>query len=129
MQKPSLLLTCSATLFLTQTAFTPRAHAATCSMLSFVVHDARTQLKRAASAVDFDVAKSHARRARRALDDAAMAAMDCGCDMAHVEFDSASSRARRARDADELDEFVDSLNRAIREFNSGIDALRICSRR
>lgn len=104
------------------------ASASTCSMLSYAVDDARTRLKRTANETDFEDAKDSARRAKSALDDAAMAAMDCKCDMAYIEFDSAASRARRARDADDPDEFVDSLNGAIRSFNSAIEALRMCAR-
>jgi len=105
----------------------PNASASTCGMLSYAVDDARTKLKRAANESDFEDAKDYARRAKSALDDAAMAVMDCKCDMAYMEFDSAALRARRARDADDPEEFVDSLNRAIRSFNSAIEALRACA--
>lgn len=98
-------------------------------MLSYAVDDARTKLRRAANETDLEDAKDYARRAKSALEDAAMAAMDCKCDMAYSEFDSAASRARRARDADDSEEFVDSLNRAIRSFNSALEALRDCARR
>ena len=103
------------------------ACATSCNMLSYSVDEARTELKRAANETDFESAKDYARRARSALDDAAMAAMDCKCDMAFMEFDTAASRARRARDADTVDELVDSLNRSIRSFNSALDALRFCA--
>lgn len=103
------------------------AHAVTCDMLSMNVDDARTKLRRAARETDLEAAKDYARRAKSALDDAAMSAMDCKCHMAYSEFDTAASRARRARDADSADEFVDSLNRAIRAFNSAFDALRACA--
>jgi len=98
-----------------------------CSMLSYNVDDARTKLRRAANESDFEDAKDYARRAKSALDDAAMSAMNCECQMAHSEFDTAASRARRARDADSPDEFVDSLNRAIRAFNDAIRELRSCA--
>ncbi len=98
-----------------------------CDMLLMNVDDARTKLRRAADETDFDSAKDYARRAKNALEDAAMSAMDCQCGMAHMEFDTAASNARRARDADTPDEFVDSLNRAIRSFNSALNALRICA--
>jgi hypothetical protein len=106
----------------------PDASASTCSMLSYAVDDARTKLKRGRQWNNFEDAKDRARRAKSALDDAAMAAMDCNCDMAYTEFDTAASRARRARNADNPEEFVDSLNRAIRSFNSAIEALRVCAR-
>jgi hypothetical protein len=96
-------------------------------MLSMNVDDARTKLLRAARETDLEAAKDYARRATSALDDAAMSAMDCKCDMAYIEFDTAASRARRARNADSADEFVYSLNRAIRAFNSALDALRGCA--
>jgi hypothetical protein len=111
-----------ATLFMSSNAL-----ASNCSMLSYAIDDARTKLKRAANETDFEDAKDYARRARSALDDAAMAAMDCKCDMAYSEFDTAASRARRARDADTVEEFVDSLNRSIRSFNSALNALRACA--
>lgn len=96
-------------------------------MLSYSVDDARTKLRRAANETDFESAKDYARRARGALDDAAMAAMDCRCNMVYSEFDTAASRARRARDADTVEELVDSLNRSIRSFNSALVALRACA--
>jgi len=89
---------------------------------------AKVSRSRAAKETDFESAKDYARRAKSALDDAAMAAMDCKCDMAYSEFDTAASRARRARDADDVDEFDDSLNRSIRSFNSALEALRPCPR-
>ena len=101
----------------------------TCDMLGLNVDDARSNLRRAANETDFEVAKDYARRAKRSLDDAAMSAMDCGCDMAFVEFDTAATHAKRARDANTPPEFVDSLNRAIKAFNSAIEALQIWSRK
>ncbi len=115
------------TAFLALFALSSTAHAVTCDMLRYNVDEARTQLRRAANETDFEDAKNYARRARNALDEAAMSAMDCKCLMAHSEFDTAASRARRARDADSVGEFVDSLNRAIRAFNSALDALRACA--
>ena len=58
-------------------AFAPIAHASSCDMLSYSIDDARTKLKRTANETDFESAKDYARRAKIALDDAAMAAMDC----------------------------------------------------
>ena len=116
-------------LFLTLAAVAPMAHASSCSMLSYSMDEARSKLKRAANETDFESAKDYARRARSALDDAAMAAMDCGCIMVYSELDTAASRARRARDADDANEYVDSLNRSIRSFNSALEALRSCSRK
>lgn len=115
-------------LVLTALFFVSNAQASNCGMLSYAVDDASTKLKRAANETDFEAAKDYARRARSALDDAAMAAMDCKCTMAYNEFDTAASRARTARDADTVEEFVDSLNRSIRSFNSALNALRACSR-
>jgi len=96
-------------------------------MLRFNVDDARTKLGRAANETDFEAAKDYARRAKNSLQGAAMSAMDCGCDMAVMEFDTAATHAKRARDADSPQEFIDSLNRAIRAFNSALDALRMCT--
>lgn len=108
--------------------FVSNAQASNCGILSYAVDDARTKLNSATNETDFEGAKDYAGRARSALDDAAMAAMNCGCNMAYNEFDTAASRARRARDADTVEEFVDSLNRSIRSFNSALGALRACSR-
>ncbi len=101
--------------------------AVTCDMLVMNVDDARTKLRRAADETDLDAAKDYARRAKSALEDAAMSAMDCRCSMAHIEFDTAASYARRARNAGTAEEFVDSLNLAIRAFNSALSALRACA--
>jgi hypothetical protein len=100
--------------------------AVTCDMLGMNVDDARTKLRRASDETDLDAAKDYARRAKSALEDAAMSAMDCRCSMAHIEFETAASYARRASDAGTEEEFVDSLNRAIRAFNSALSALRAC---
>jgi hypothetical protein len=95
-------------------------------MLRYNVEEARSKLRRASYDTDFEAAKDDARRARSALEDAAMSAMSCECQLAYSEFDSAASRARRARDAYDPDEFVEYLNAAIRAFNSAIGALRTC---
>lgn len=96
-------------------------------MLSYNVDDARSRLQSAARASDLDDGKDQARRAKSALEDASMSAMDCKCNTAYMEFDDASVRARRARDASDGQEFVDSLNRAIRAYNSALDAMRTCA--
>lgn len=98
-----------------------------CSMLSFNVDDARNKLRRAANETDFESAKNYARLAKSSLDDAAMSAMDCKCEMAFIEFDTAASHARRASYADGPEEFVYSLNRSIRAFNSALEALNDCA--
>lgn len=108
--------------------FPPIAHASICDMLFYSIDDARSKLTRAAKETDLESAKDYARRAKSALEDAAMAAMDCECDMAYSEFDTAASLARRARDADDFDAFVDSLNRSIRSFNAGLEVLDLCPR-
>lgn len=114
-------------LVFTLAAFSPIAHACDIDMLQYSIDDAPTELKRAAIETDLESAKDYARRAKSALDDSAMAAMDCGCDTAYSEFDIAASRARRARAADDANEFADSLNRSIRSFNSASEALLTCS--
>jgi hypothetical protein len=95
-------------------------------MLEMAVDDARTQLQRAARASDLEEGQDYARKAHNALDDAEMAATDCGCDVAAVDFGDASSKAKRARDADDAEEFVDELNGAIRGYNSAISQLPSC---
>src|SRR5262249_8923979 len=83
-------------LILSLSVLSPSALAGDCSMLVSNVDDARTRLKRAANETDFESAKDYARRAKSALEEVAASAMDCKCDMAHNEFDTAASRARRA---------------------------------
>jgi len=95
-------------------------------MLLFNIDYAQTKLQQTLSETDFESAKDYARLAKNALQDAAISSMDCGCDMAFLEFDTAATYAKRARDADTPREFVESLNRAIRSFNSGLDALQLC---
>ena len=98
-----------------------------CGKLAASVGDARTLLLRAANEPAFEVAKSQALRAKNALDDAALSSMDCQCKGAHSEFDTAALRARRARDAYSPGEYVDSLDAAIRAFNSAIGELKSCA--
>jgi hypothetical protein len=76
------------------------ARAQACSSLRLNVDDARTQLRRAANEADFESAKNYARRAKNDLEDAELAAKDCGCPEAASEFDDAARHARRARGAD-----------------------------
>jgi hypothetical protein len=95
-------------------------------MLSYNIDDSRTQLRRAINESDFESAKNYARRARSALDDASMSAMDCGCMDLQFELDDASSRARRARDAFDYNDFASSINRAVRGFNSAIELSKTC---
>ncbi len=113
-------------LVFTLAAFAPISHACDIIILQYSIDFARTKLKRAANETDLEWAKDYARKAKRALDDSAMAAMGCGCGKAYSEFDIAASSARRARDADDANEFVDSLNRSIRSFNSASKALLTC---
>lgn len=98
-----------------------------CEMLSSYVDDAETNLRRATRATDLDDARSYARRAKSALEDASLAAMDCECVQAYSEFDTAATHARRARDADDTDELIYELKRTIRSYNDGIDALQMCA--
>lgn len=115
-------------LFIVAALFTAsHAVASNCGMLSSAVDETRARLKRAADETALEDAKDYARRAKSALDEAALAAMDCKCDTAYSEFDTAATRARRARDADTVEEFVDALNRSIRSFNSALNALRACA--
>jgi hypothetical protein len=102
------------------------ALAASCSMLSSNLDDARSNLERAARAETLEDATARARRARNDLDDASASARDCGCPEAADELDTASSRARRARDASDGPEFTDALNGAIRSYNSALRSLRTC---
>ena len=100
---------------------------AMCNMLSYNLDEARIQLSRGATENDLDYARIYASRAQGALDDLAYSAMDCGCSMAHSEFDGSSTRTRRARDAGSPREFSEELNRAVRDFNAGVGALRACA--
>jgi hypothetical protein len=96
-------------------------------MLSYNVDDARSKLQRAARASDLDEARDQARRAKSALEDASLSAMDCKCDMAYMKFEDAATRTRRARDASDGREFVENLNRAIKSYNSALNAVRMCA--
>jgi ubiquitin len=100
------------------------ASAQSCSMLSHDVDDARTKLRRAVNETNLEDAKDYARRAKSSLENASMAAMDCGCNLGSMDLDVAASGARNARDADSSEEFVSYINRAIRAFNSSLQALR-----
>lgn len=102
------------------------AGASDCSALSYAVDDAFAQMKRATKARDLEDAKGYARRSKNALEEASYAAGDCGCDDAQAEFDSAATYARRAHYADDVDDFVDNMNRSIRTFNTAIEAVNMC---
>ena len=101
-------------------------HASNCEMLDHAVDESRTQLKRASDEDNFNSAKDYMRRARNALDDASMGAMDCRCITAQIEFDDSATYAKRARDASSPKEFNNLLNRSIGSFNSALHALRTC---
>jgi hypothetical protein len=103
------------------------ASAQGCGRLVASVDDARAMLLRAANEPAFETAKSQALRAKNALSDAALSSMDCQCKGAYSEFDTAAWRARRARDADSRNEYVDSLDAAIRAFNNAIGELKSCA--
>ncbi|BDB29517.1 DUF3168 domain-containing protein (plasmid) [Cupriavidus sp. P-10] len=96
--------------------------------LRFALDEARSRLDRIAKSSDFEEAKDNARRAKNALEDAAMAASDINCPSAYSELDNAATRARRARDAPDVDEFSDNYRRAVRGFNDAIGYLRQCSK-
>ena len=119
---------CGAALFVCVLGFAPAAAGAQgCGRLAASVDDARKLLLRAANEPAFEAAKNRALRAKIALDDAALSSMDCQCKSAYSEFDTAALRARRARDADSPNEYVDSLDAAIRAFNSAIGELKSCA--
>ena len=119
---------CGIALFVCALGLVPgAAHAQGCGRLVASVDDARTLLLRAANEPAFEVAKSQALRAKNALDDAALSSMDCQCKAAYAEFDTAALRARRARDAYSPNEYVNSLDAAIRAFNSAIGELKSCA--
>ncbi|MFL6573573.1 MAG: hypothetical protein ACJ8G4_17570 [Burkholderiales bacterium] len=103
------------------------AGAQSCGSLAASVDDARKLLLRAANEPAFGAAKNRALRAKNALDDAAVSSMDCQCKGAYSEFDTAALRARRARDADSPNEYIESLEAAIRAFNSAIGELKSCA--
>lgn len=84
-------------------------------------------LRRAANEKGFEEAKNQALRAKNALDEAALSSLNCHCKAAHYEFDTAALRARRARDANSPNEYVDSLDAAIRAFNNAIGELHSCA--
>lgn len=109
-------------------AYPTAAVGSMCSMLSYLTEEARSKLERTAKERSLEDAKDLARRAKSALDDAALAAMDCQCHLAYSEFDSAASRARRASNADDAEDFVDDLRRAIRSYNSALGILSTCTR-
>ena len=102
------------------------AQAITCNMISVFLDDARSTLERTSNETDFEAAKNSARKAKNALDEAAMASMNCKCTMAFSEFDSAASKANRAKNASTPQELYDSLNRAINSYNSALKALESC---
>src|SRR3954447_13250344 len=98
-----------------------------CAGLGASVDDARKLLLRAANEPAFEAAKNRALRAKNALDDAAVSSMDCQCKGAYAEFDTAALRARRARNADSPNEYIESLEAAIRAFNSPVGDLKSCA--
>ena len=100
---------------------------AACNMLAINLDESRIQLSRAAAESDLDFARTYASRAQTALDELAYSAMDCRCSTAHSEFEGSAARARKARDAGSAREFSGELNRAIGEFNAGLNALRTCA--
>lgn len=107
-------------------SFTIADACATCSMLAINLDESRIQLSRAATENDLDFARTYASRAQAALDELGHSAMDCRCSKAQAQFDGSSARARKARDAGSAREFSEELNRAISEFNAGLNALRTC---
>lgn len=99
------------------------------STLHYALDEARSKLERVAKSSDLDEARDNARRAKNALDDAAMAASDINCPSAYSELDDAATRAKRARDAYDVDDFSDNYRRALRSYNDAVDYLRQCAKR
>ena len=117
-----------AALFVCALGIVPAAAGAQgCANLAASVDDARKLLLRAANEPAFEAAKNRALRAKNALDDAAVSSMDCQCKGAYSEFDTAALRARRARDADSPNEYIESLEAAIRAFNIAVGELKSCA--
>jgi hypothetical protein len=104
------------------------AGAASCGSLKSNLDDARSQLVRASKSSGAKEGTPYARRAASALSDASGSAKGCGCSRAASDLDDAEAKARRAARAndDEGETYFDELNRAIRYYNSALDALRNC---
>lgn len=108
------------------TVMPSEVEASLCDMLAYHVDEAETNLRRASRADNVDDGTRYARRASYALSDAALAAMDCDCSLAYIEFDTAASEVRRAKNAAEAEEFFHQLRGAIRAYNTALDALQAC---
>jgi hypothetical protein len=72
----------------------PAAPSRDCSGIADTVEVAGPKLKRTASETSLEEAQDLVRRAKSALDAAATASGDCGCDSAQSQFDDAATRAR-----------------------------------
>ena len=95
--------------------------------LGYALDEARTLLERVSKSTDLDDAKNNIRRAKNALEDAALAASDIDCPSGYMELDDAATKARRARDADGVEEFNDNYRRTIRSYNDALVYLRQCA--
>ena len=83
-----------AILLATGTLATPvEVEASMCDMLSYHLDEVETNLRRASQADNLDDGNTYARRASNALDDAALAAVDCDCSLAYMELDTAAGKA------------------------------------
>jgi hypothetical protein len=103
------------------------AGAQTCGAMSRNIDDARSQLSRAGKTANLEEAKNSARRARSELDNAQVAAIDCKCPQAAMEFGDAETHARRARDSTTADGLADELKQAARNLDSALAAVGECS--
>lgn len=88
------------------------------------VNIAADDLNRAGRSTTVDEAQTRARRARASIEMVAVQTMSC-CPMASMDFDDAATNARRASNEDDADQLAYHLRRAIRSFNSAVDALNM----
>lgn len=107
-------------------AIIPDAEAYSCDSLSYAVDQSERWLKRASRESDLDSAQHYVRKAQNSLEEAAYAARDCGCEYAASEFEEAATKARRAKNASDVDDFLYQFRRAVRAYNSAIDAISSC---
>jgi hypothetical protein len=100
--------------------------AQSCENLQMAIVESAQLLEKASGERELDAATGIAQTASIELDDAARAALNCGCKRASVALDAASTQARAAAESDSED-FEDAINQAIRTYNTSLAFLRACA--
>ena len=97
-----------------------------CAAVSDNMNNARIYLNQAANGKDLEKGKEDVGQAITFLNEAVTMSGLCECPSLSAEINNAAQYAQQANSADSVSQFSDLLTKAIRAFNSALEAFKLC---